>query len=377
MTPGYDAGRELAAALGPAPVAGAPSAAWAYVPGGSGARLVPLDTRRVAAASIGPRGGARARGRADVARRLLGAGLRAGVVQPALRRRVRVQRSGSVVARLEDELGMAPLSIGVDVGPPRANRKPVLQVLDRGGRTVAWAKLGWNAQTAALVRHEGDVLARLPSVGMARVVAPDVLARFDAGGVDVLVTRPLPEPTPGAPLSPPPAAAIRDTALLAPAVDGHLAGSAWWDGVRGRLDDETADVVERALGDAVATFGGWHGDLSPWNCWWSGDRLCVVDWERAGGPVPLGLDAVHGPFLVARLDRRRTTTDALDDAVAAATPVLRDLGVASHDAVHGLRIAYLAELAARVADDGRAGPLALGELRDAIARAAASAGLSR
>jgi hypothetical protein len=374
VTAAYDTSRELAAALGPAPVAGAPSASWAYVPGGSGARLVPLDTRRVAAASVGARGGARARGRGDIARRLLGAGLRAGLVQPALRRRVRVERSGSIVARLEEALGVAPLAIGVDVGPPRANRKPVLQVFERGGRTIAWAKVGWNAETAALVRHEGDVLARLPAVGMTRVVAPDVLARFAAGGVEVLVTCPLPAPTPGAPLSPPPVAAVRDTALLAPADDGTLAGSAWWDGLRGRLDDATLEIAERALGDAAVTFAGWHGDLSPWNCWWSGERLCVVDWERAGGPVPLGLDAVHGPFLVARLGGGRATLDALDDAVAVASPVLRELGLASDEAVHSVRIAYLAELAARVAGDGRTGPVTLDELRDAIVRTAARRG---
>ena len=43
----------------------------------------------------------------------------------------------------------------------RANRKPVLQLLDARGHTVAWAKIGVDALTSVLVKHEANVLASL------------------------------------------------------------------------------------------------------------------------------------------------------------------------------------------------------------------------
>ncbi len=47
--------------------------------------------------------------------------------------------------------------VGVMLGPRRVNQKPVLQIFGLDG-TLGYAKVGHNALTAALVRHEADSL---------------------------------------------------------------------------------------------------------------------------------------------------------------------------------------------------------------------------
>lgn len=358
---------QLVSALGARVEAGTASIEWAVAPGGSGERLVPLDSRRVAAASVDARGDS-GRGTA-LARRALAVGLRAGLAQPLLRRRVRVARRGSLVAAIEEALGVGPLAVGVDAGRPRTNRKPVLQVIDRTGATVAWAKIGWSDLTRHLVTHEAAVLDRLADATPDGVLIPRVVARLSVGDLDVVVTRPLDTRRRVAGSAVPPAAVVRLAARLVPTESGLLVESAWWRDRRQRVAEEVARAVESVLGDVAGVTCGWHGDLSPWNWWRIGDRVHVVDWERAGGPAPLGVDALHGPFLVSRL---RTGTDvaaALAAAADAAGPLLAELGVTCRGAARAVTAAYATELLVRFDDDerrGARGPVTAADMRDVL-----------
>ena len=64
------------------------------------------------------------------------------------------------------ELGrpLHELVVGVHLGPPRANRKPVLAVADRHGTLLAFAKCGVDPLTDRLVAHEAAALRHLAVV---------------------------------------------------------------------------------------------------------------------------------------------------------------------------------------------------------------------
>ena len=49
----------------------------------------------------------------------------------------------TIETHLREILGRE-ISLGIQLGPPRANRKPILQVLDSDGQPLAFGKLGIN-----------------------------------------------------------------------------------------------------------------------------------------------------------------------------------------------------------------------------------------
>ncbi|WCO68556.1 hypothetical protein PO878_07420 [Iamia majanohamensis] len=315
---------------------------------GAGAHLRPGTGRRAAATRWAVRGALR-----------LGAGrLLPGAVAvadgtpgaPGLRRHL-----GTLVGRDEVEVAIA-------LGGPRPNRKPVLQVLASDGRTLAWAKLGVDDHTDALVAHEADALARRPDPPVA---TPEVLASGTWQGHPLLVLAhmDLVETTGPLDLTVAALAAVAGPASRAPAT------GAWWEALRARaaagVDPDGAvaarlDALGARLDGRTWPFGRWHGDLAPWNAAWDGDRLLVWDWERSEAPVPLGLDAVHNELQVALL----RDGVALEEAVRAARrrvgPLLVGLGHDPDD-VDLVVEAYLATLRVRYADDARLGPLGPGQ----------------
>src|SRR5207244_4791087 len=77
---------------------------------------------------------------------------------PALvgRSRLIVEADGGsqTVAKLLSELTGEDVILAIGVGHQGPNRKPVFQVFDRGGRAVAFAKLGSNPHTEAPGRND-------------------------------------------------------------------------------------------------------------------------------------------------------------------------------------------------------------------------------
>src|SRR5205823_1282440 len=58
-------------------------------------------------------------------------------------------------------LGAESVQLAVRVGATRPNGKPVVQVADRSGRVLAYAKVGWNDLTGPLVAAEAAALDAL------------------------------------------------------------------------------------------------------------------------------------------------------------------------------------------------------------------------
>ncbi|HLF41351.1 MAG TPA: hypothetical protein VI854_07750, partial [Acidimicrobiia bacterium] len=101
--------------------------------------------------------------------------------------------------------------------------------------------------------------------------------------------------------------------------------------------------IEERHGDTPLRFGGWHGDLTPWNLSRRGGGVHIWDWERASACVPFGFDAAHFEF------QRTARYSSVDVAGAMASsrgrlgPRLRalDLDPGSDDALwllYGLEI---------------------------------------
>lgn len=326
----------------------APGERWAALPSSLDPRqLVPLH-RKAGPAAVRDRARDRtAPGR--VASQALAAILGTGAGTRLLRSRTvtsTAEAGPSLTSWLEGLLGQRRLLVAVGLGPPRPNRKPVLHVLDRCGRTVCFGKLGWTDLSRRLVAHEADFLAALGGRLGQTVVLPEVLARADWHGLNVVLTRPLPigrrrgrRPLPIT------AALLRDIA-------GPLTGAdAWARSVVERAGPAVPEAVTAAAERVAASrplAGRWHGDLTPWNAHPSGGRFLVWDWERTATPVPLGVDAVHAAYQVARL---RRGLDVAASAVASegeAAPVLHELGVDPRLVVD----AYLVELFLRHVEDG-------------------------
>src|SRR5699024_6211437 len=78
------------------------------------------------------------------------------------------------------------------VGPPRANRKPVLLLLTPGGRAIGYAKVAINDLTSRLVRAEAEALRHLDNTRLRNVTVPRLLHEGEWNGHPLLVQEALP-----------------------------------------------------------------------------------------------------------------------------------------------------------------------------------------
>ncbi len=129
--------------------------------------LVPRRPRRAAAAALRHYKASAAGRRRLLFRSLaLGAQLGLGDVLP---HRITVGSAGTgpdadVVAYLRGVLGREVV-VSLRIGPPRANRKPVLELLSPGGEVLGFAKVGVTDLTRQLVRTEAAALGVLGGGG--------------------------------------------------------------------------------------------------------------------------------------------------------------------------------------------------------------------
>ncbi len=264
-------------------------------------------------------------------------------------------------ARLDEHLaeviGVDGAGILVRPGEPgRANRKPIVQVVDRRtGATLAWVKVGWNDLTTRLVRAEGLALNGFDDPH-GQMITPTIV---DAGrwhGLDLLVTDPLPEPGPAVPLT-----EIRHAALLLEVARRGLGTTrmtlrdgpwrtSWTSRVaeiasprRGQLLSLLVGLLDERGQDQLL-IGSWHGDWTPWNMHVGANEVQVWDWERSCGGVPVGLDAFHHTFQQELLTDGKPVTEAIAATRAATLPILAMFETGGDDLVE---IVYFMELAAR------------------------------
>ncbi|MGN9906307.1 hypothetical protein ACTMTJ_02025 [Phytohabitans sp. LJ34] len=327
--------------------------------------LVPTRSRRVAAAAV--RRYAEPQSRvARLKRDAVVAALRTpGAASVLLRHRVRIcgPAGETIDGYLRAALG-TDLALSVHIGPARANRKPVLQLIAPDGETLGFAKLGTGPLTRRLVRAETTALSALSHVGIRDVTVPRVLHTGEWRGHQVLVQSPLPVWRPRAPLAADRlAAAMREVAGCCGTSRSWLATSPYWAELRDRLDAVADRPEGAALGTAARTlverggdvdlrYGAWHGDWSPWNMATLADTLLVWDWERFTTGVPLGFDAVHYD-LQRRIQSTSDAEAAVEATLGVAAALLRPFEVTGA-AARLTALLYLVDLAARYLADRQA-----------------------
>jgi Phosphotransferase enzyme family len=253
--------------------------------------------------------------------------------------------------------------VSVYIGPPRANRKPVLQVLTPGGELLGFAKISVTDLTRDLVRSEADTLEFLISAPLSYVQVPRLLWHGQWRDHEVLVAEALSGSGRPGDIS-----ELADAMVQLAGVCGlrtlAAAESPYWRRLRERLRDVSQRELGRALSEVLGrlaaaagstqlTFGSWHGDWTPWNMTMLGGRALVWDWERFATGVPVGYDAMHYQFHGALVRNRITAEAAAEAALAAAPMILPPLGVGP-DAARLVALLYLAEIGTRYLHDRQA-----------------------
>jgi hypothetical protein len=281
--------------------------------------------------------------------------------------RDRIRVTGPVSASIDGYLSDAlrrDLSVSVHIGPARANRKPVLQLLTPDGETFAFGKIGTGPLTQRLVRAETAALNALATSGLTKLTVPQVLHAGQWRGLQVLVQTALPVWLPRAPLTPRRlTAAMLDIAGCCGYTTGPLAQSAYWHELRARLAAVTdrpegaalaaaVDLLAAHAGETTLRYGAWHGDWAPWNMANLADALLVWDWERFATGVPLGFDAMHHE-LQKRIQTSGDARGAVEAAVRRADELLAPFGVAPV-ARETTALLYLVDLAVRYLTDRQA-----------------------
>jgi hypothetical protein len=286
---------------------------FVVLPAAGGSRMLVPPDRRVGAAMAG----ARRRLVTPLGQRALWAGLavglRSGVVHALFRDRLAVDVAAEVPADDLVNLGTAlgalfgqPVVLGINVGRARANRKPVVHVLDVGGRTLGFCKVGWNDMTRDLLAREAATLTELDAQRFDHLEVPRVLFLHQDGDLDYLVVTSLPG---GAWMPfrrrPKTLRAMRELADCGGTERCALTASTWWDHTATRADGLSGTTAGPALaglltrleagvsGSTPVVFGRWHGDWSPWNMTFGRSRVLVWDWERSDRFVPIGFDGLH------------------------------------------------------------------------------------
>jgi hypothetical protein len=339
---------------GTVPAGYRPLERFAVVPDLARARfLVPLASRRAAWASLSRYNTLR-RFRNRVPRRVIGAGMRAGIAQRLLRDRLTVCVADGVPdrdlparwigAHLRELLDVPRLTMAIGVGARSAFRKPTLQLVTPDGQAIGYAKLGCNPVTRSLARNEARALAARTARPLARLATPRLLAAGAWNGLQLVVSTPLPvQARRYRPFDVvPPLEVTREIAGAAGGVrEWPLASSPYWRRVRSLVEEAAregdgeltacargyARSIEQRWGATTLSFGAWHGDWVSWNLAVAGGRLFAWDWEYCADDVPLGLDLPHWHFQMAFVRERRGVAEAVARASERGRPLLERLGM--------------------------------------------------
>ncbi|HEY8202794.1 MAG TPA: hypothetical protein VII47_15760, partial [Actinomycetota bacterium] len=220
-----------------------------------------------------------------------------------------------LLSEIFEQSGGGPIELAVRLGPLRPNRKPVIQILRPDGTVLGYAKVSRTDLTARLVHNEGVMLARVAEAGPRTFQVPTVLHAGLWAGMQILVVGPLPRRRMalGGTDARMPVAATRELAELFGTTRQALASSPHWQSTLARIAGlpepgglaatslaEAAGELERRHGPEELSIGSWHGDWTPSNMARGGRHLCVWDWERSGSGKPVGMDAGHFGFHIAR-----------------------------------------------------------------------------
>jgi hypothetical protein len=369
--------REIAALLWPSPATVAigtrtrradPAGQETYliVPDAGQPRLIVPRNGRAASAAVAGFNPDRSR-RAAALSGLLRASLRTGVAGRVLRDRLIVSSvEDSLRSHLAQVLG-EDVTLSILIGPPRANAKPIAQLLSPDGEVLGYAKVGATELSRRLVRAETAALSRLAVARTQAVTIPAIRHAGRWNDLEILVLSPL--HAAGKRARGNAARLLQDATAEVAAIAGThrapLTGSAYWLrlqsrlkalGPRGTAFVELAERIGTRAGSANLLFGSWHGDWTRSNVTIRGTTVLAWDWERFETGVPVGFDALHyrlhhqinAEHRPAEAAARDCLARAGQQAVLAAAPA--PAGGSPPAAVLVCAL-YLLELAARYLED--------------------------
>lgn len=225
-------------------------------------------------------------------------------VSPLSRRhRLSVRGSASLIEHVSNEIDAHHASGLVMCGPPRANQKPVIQLHDRVGRTIAFVKVAWNDLTRLLLASEQRALDTLAAHGDRGFTVPPVLAAGAFGTATWLAIGPAGVERRERP-------DLRTVDRLASAIERTAPN---WQGPTSEAsfvtalltETNTLDFGRRAVAalieresDRPLELAASHGDFVPWNTLSGQPRPAVWDWERYSIAAPIGTDRIHYRFQI-------------------------------------------------------------------------------
>jgi hypothetical protein len=239
---------------------------------------------------------------------------------------------------------------------------PVLQLFSPDGRSVGFAKIGWDAVTTAMIRTEGESLELAHRAQLRSVSVPEVRWCGEWEDLSLLVTAPMPAHVRRLkPSELPPIPPLRDVvALDGPPVRRRVTDAPYWDAARATAAIATTAgrpglggelvAVAHEFGDAELTYGRWHGDWVEWNLATADHRLYAWDWAYSAPDVPFGFDLLQFFHLRHRVLREEAPDRALTHAADDARPGLRELGIPDDEAraviaLHRIEVALREERA--------------------------------
>jgi Phosphotransferase enzyme family len=300
--------------------------------------LLPRSPRRVARGVIAAQSVTRSR--TDQLMRWGAAGaITLGLGSLLSRSHIEIVVDGGIEEYLSDLLGCR-VRIGIRLGPPRANRKPVLTVCDLQGKVKAFAKLGVDPLTDRLVKDEAKALEDLAGQQHATLCVPALLHAVQWAGHQLVVQTALPVRGAGSDDPALVARAMGEVATGPGETVQDLATSPFATGLTadlGRIDqDFAADLADAAGGilgrSTELSFGAWHGDWSPSNMHCDDGKVYLWDWERYSTGVPVGMDAVHFAFWHGVTRRGMGHETSARACLANAASTLEPIGIPAADA---------------------------------------------
>lgn len=278
--------------------------------------------------------------------------------------------SPAVTTAIASIIGHDDLVAAIHVGPPRANRKPVLALSTPDGELIGFAKVAINELTQALVINEAAALDVLPTEPGLQL--PRVTGIGQWRGLPVVVQSPVSDV--GKRISDA-AAVTRAQRAIANSVDvrnstrQHLmslesriqaieAADTEVQAGALRLRSVVDDLLNRDCVDAVPC-GAWHGDWRHTNMAVGEHGVAVWDWERYAVGVPLGFDAVH-LAMTSRASSGHEVKTLVSGLFDQSRSLLRPFCAVDPAHADFVVSAYLAEFATRSLEDGQSrlgGPL--------------------
>lgn len=252
--------------------------------------------------------------------------------------------------------------VSMYISPARAVRKPLLQVIGSDGDTVAFAKVGVDPFTRALVRHEGKVVRYLATRPTSVLRVPSVLHSGTWRGHEVLVQSAVERGAAPRSDNPHLCEAMREVSRARGCRTTALTASSYWqqtvrrvtelpDSVHKQSLQRLVQIIETANPRTAMDFGSSHGDWAPWNLTVAGGHVHAWDWEKFESDVPVGFDAVHFEVHGNVVLGGRTPAAAFGDALQRAQNLLAPLGVRA--TVRSLVVVlYALHIAIRYLEDG-------------------------